>query len=283
MESSRAPRSRPPSIAVYGSSFASRSLREQDGDELLYDLPKPITSPTQAHPRLSSSASPTGPSPGRRAFSPPGSRSRAHTPLPEPQQDDLEVFAQHCRAWYVPIHVRRQCALIPFSRYFKQDEEASKLMTQTLATIPSSQRATYSRLQASIRSDYHSTMAARRNAEFLARLRTVTPGGSLAAHMRNDPRSPAARKERTTRLETFLAAWCTSSMPGTKPFFEALWAVMRLQVLPIELGGAGPRRIEWEIDDAVFKEAAGKDFMLEAVDVLKGVSLDNSQHVNACH
>ena len=45
-------------------------------------------------------------------------------------------------------------------------------------------------------------------------------------------------------------------MPGTKPFFEALWAVMRLQVLPEQLGGAGGRRIRWELDDAVFKEAA---------------------------
>ncbi len=45
-------------------------------------------------------------------------------------------------------------------------------------------------------------------------------------------------------------------MPGTKPFFEGLGAVMRLQVVPENLGGAGARRIEWEIDDAVFKEAA---------------------------
>jgi len=60
-------------------------------------------------------------------------------------------------------------------------------------------------------------------------------------------------------------------MPGTQPFFEALWAVMRLQVVPQDLGGAGERRITWETDDAVFKEAAGKDFMLEATDVLKGV------------
>jgi hypothetical protein len=145
-------------------------------------------------------------------------------------------------------------------------------MTQTLATIPSSQRATYSRLQAAIRADYHATMAARRNAEFLARLRAVTPGGSLAAHLRTDPRSSNALKERSTRLASFLSSWCTSGMPGTKPFFEAFWAVMRLQVLSTELGGAGARRIEWEIDDAVFKEAAGKDFMLEAIDVLKGVS-----------
>jgi len=46
---------------------------------------------------------------------------------------------------------------------------------------------------------------------------------------------------------------------------------MRLQVIPANLGGAGANRIEWEFDDAVFKEAAGKDFMLEAIDFLKGV------------
>ncbi len=45
-------------------------------------------------------------------------------------------------------------------------------------------------------------------------------------------------------------------MPGTKPFFTGLWGVMRLSVVPENLGGAGGNRIEWEIDDAVFKEAA---------------------------
>jgi hypothetical protein len=45
-------------------------------------------------------------------------------------------------------------------------------------------------------------------------------------------------------------------MAGTKPFFEGLWAIMRLQVLPEDLGGAGSRRIEWELDDAVFMESA---------------------------
>lgn len=34
------------------------------------------------------------------------------------------------------------------------------------------------------------------------------------------------------------------------------WAVLRLQVIPENLGGAGGYRIEWEFDDAVFKEAA---------------------------
>jgi hypothetical protein len=100
LETSRA-RSRPPSIAVQGSSFKPKSWRDQDGEELLYDLPKPtITSPPQSA-RLTSPTSPTGFDSRKRALSPPGSRSRAHTPLPEPQKDDLEQFGEHCRAWYV--------------------------------------------------------------------------------------------------------------------------------------------------------------------------------------
>ena len=62
--------------------------------------------------------------------------------------------------------------------------------------------------------------------------------------------------ERLERFERFVSRWCTMGMPGTKPFFEGLWALMRLQVVPEKLGGAGAHRIEWEIDDAVFKEAA---------------------------
>lgn len=144
-------------------------------------------------------------------------------------------------------------------------------MTQTLATLPSSQRAPFARLQASIRSGYHRSINARRHAEFQAQLSATSPGGSLMPHARVDPRGPAAQKERYERMARFIRTWCNTGMPGTKPFFEALWAIMRLQVIPEELGGAGRNRIEWELDDAVFKEAAGKDFMLEAIDFLKGV------------
>lgn len=144
-------------------------------------------------------------------------------------------------------------------------------MTQTLTTLPPSQRPPFARLQASVRSGYHAHVTARRNAEYHAHLSVTIPGGSLSAHSRLSPSGPAARKERYERLETFIRTWCTLGMPGARPFFEALWAVMRLQTLPENLGGAGSRRITWEIDDAVFQEAAGKDFMLEAINVLKGV------------
>ena len=62
--------------------------------------------------------------------------------------------------------------------------------------------------------------------------------------------------DRFERFERFVRTWCTAGMPGTIPFFEGLWAVIRLQVLPEQLGGAGGNKIEWEFDDAVFKEAA---------------------------
>ena len=142
------------------------------------------------------------------------------------------------------------------NRYFNQDENSGRLMTQTLATLPPSQRAPFSRLQASMRSAYHAHINARRSAEFNAHLSATVPGGSLSPHNRADPQGPMAEKERYQRFEKFVRSWCNMGMPGTKPFFEGLWAIMRLQVVPRELGGAGRHRIQWELDDAVFKEAA---------------------------
>jgi hypothetical protein len=129
-------------------------------------------------------------------------------------------------------------------------------MTQTLATLPAHQRAPYVKLQASIRSAYHHSVRVRRDAEFQAHLAATNSGASLSACARADPNGQEARKERLERFERFVSRWCTMGMPGTKPFFEGLWALMRLQIVPEKLGGAGAHRIEWEIDDAVFKEAA---------------------------
>lgn len=233
-----------------------------DSQTLLYDLPSTASMSPPTSPRsVGRMISPTSPSfPGRstgprngRPTPPPGSRNRSQTPSGVPSSE-LEQFAEYCRAWY-----------------YCQDDNSGRLMTQTLATLPPSQRAPFSRIQASIRSAYHRSVNARRHAEFQAHLSATTPGGSLMPHARAHPRDKVARKERYERTERFVRNWCNMGMPGTKPFFEALWAVLRLQVIPDNLGGAGAYRIEWEFDDAVFKEAAGKDFMLEAIDLLKGV------------
>ncbi|KAK7472728.1 hypothetical protein VKT23_000838 [Stygiomarasmius scandens] len=211
---------------------------------LLYDLPSP-TSPKSP---------PTSPRRSRPSHNtPPSARKRSVTPSGA-SPSDLERFSTACRAWY-----------------FNQDEDAGRLMTQTMAALPPSQRAPFSRLQASVRSAYHRSVNARRVAEFRAHLSATQPGASLTPHSRADPRGSAAQKERYERLERFIRNWCTMGMPGPQPFFTALWAVFRLQVVSQKAGGAGNCRIEWEFDDAVLKEAAGKDFMLEAIDVLKGV------------
>lgn len=67
-----------------------------------------------------------------------------------------------------------------------------------------------------------------------------------------EPISP----ERHRRFDRFIRAWCTNGLPGTIPCFQGLYGIMRLQQLPETLGGAGGNRIDWEIDDAVFMEAA---------------------------
>lgn len=128
-------------------------------------------------------------------------------------------------------------------------------MTKFLASLPPSQKAEFLRLQASIRASYHASEAARRLAEFEAHLSATHPGGSLTPPARVNPDGKVASLERRAKLERFLSNWCTSSMPGTAPFFQTLWAILRLQSLPEGLGGAGSRRIEWELDDAVFMES----------------------------
>ncbi|EIM81221.1 uncharacterized protein STEHIDRAFT_150209 [Stereum hirsutum FP-91666 SS1] len=239
------------------SSLAGAAITDTS-DQLLYDIPtaSPFSPPAAAaNSRVTSPTSPT--------FSPRNSRSRHKSPPPKARtrsatpskgRGDLEAFAQNCRKWF-----------------FEQDEEAGRLMTATMANVPSHQRAPFTRLQASIRSAYHETVRVRKTAEFRAVLSSTQPGGSLMPHSRADPSGPLAKKERLERFDRFVRSWCSQGLPGTNALFEGLWVLMRLQVVPEHLGGAGARRIQWEIDDAVFQEAAGKDFMLEAIDVLKGV------------
>ncbi|KIL65936.1 hypothetical protein M378DRAFT_76236 [Amanita muscaria Koide BX008] len=241
------------------SSFYSKTS-QQDPQPLLYDLPSASLTPPTSPRSMLGQGSPTFPSyvgrsrlPKDGKLSPSPGRHRSLTPIGV-GPNELEKFAENCRGWY-----------------FNQDENAGRLMTQTLATLPAAHRVPFSRVQASIRAAYHRSVNTRKTAEFRAHLAATQPGGSLLPHHRVDPKGPAARKERYERVDHFLRTWCTVGMPGTKPFFQSLWAILRLQVVPNKLGGAGKFRIEWEFDDAVFKEAAGKDFMLEAVDILKGV------------
>ncbi|KIO28436.1 hypothetical protein M407DRAFT_71806 [Tulasnella calospora MUT 4182] len=163
--------------------------------------------------------------------------------------------------------------IVELGQFFAQDAAAGTAMTDTLAALPPSQKATYTKLQASVRSAYHTWTSLRRLQEFRAFLASTTPGASLTPPARSDPHSPLARKERLERFTRFINAFCQPGTPGTHPFFEGLYGLLRLQSLGENLGGAGSVRIEWEVDDSVFLESGGKEFTTEAIDNLKGVSV----------
>ncbi|KAG9012813.1 hypothetical protein FRB93_001367 [Tulasnella sp. JGI-2019a] len=200
---------------------------------------------------------------GRRSITP--SHSMQQNALMSPIRSDLEVFAQHCKGWF-----------------FAQDESAGKAMQDTLTNLPPNQKPTYIKLQASIRSAFHSASSLRRLQEYRAHLSSVQPGHSLTPNLRLAPSSNEARKHRLDKFTRFIKTYCLQTAPGTLPFFEGLHGVLRLQLLPANLGGAGQQRIEWEVDDAVFMESGPKEFAQDAIDVLKGVlgfeeSLDSGE------
>ncbi|KAJ7702997.1 hypothetical protein B0H17DRAFT_1175843 [Mycena rosella] len=280
------PRARPPPLLVDKSSYNSSTSilgGQHNSEPLLYNLPAArsmsppasprsrATSPRSPRSRLTSPTSPTfgrsrTPVNGRPTPSP-SRRNRSATPSGV-ASSELDQFAEYCRAWY-----------------FTQDDNSGRLMTQTLANLPSSQRAPYSRLQASIRSAYHRSVNARRTAEFRAHLSATQPGGSLLPHARANPHGNVARKgmwrtryfvsrqshsitERYERFERFVRAWCTMGMPGPQPFFQTLWAIMRLQIVPEGIGGRGGIRFNGNLTTQYYGRL---DFMIEAIDCLKGV------------
>jgi len=66
---------------------------------------------------------------------------------------------------------------------------------------------------------------------------------------RRDPKGKGARKEREERLKAFLKAYGGKNEVGPRPFLVGVWTALRLQTVGEEKGGAGGRRVEWEVDD----------------------------------
>jgi hypothetical protein len=113
-----------------------------------------------------------------------------HSELPQVNSNSSQNIVDHGMTQVL----QGNGAVLMNFRYYGQDDNSGRLMTQTLATLPPSQRAPFARLQASIRSGYHRSINARRHAEFQAQLSATSPGGSLMPHARLDPRGPAAQK-----------------------------------------------------------------------------------------
>lgn len=132
---------------------------------------------------------------------------------------------------------------------------------------------------ASVRSSYHRDEEIRRRSAVERALSLATPGRAIMDRLQVSEggtaamRSPTASKERKARLGAFVRAHCLKGLPGTLPFFRALFAVLCLQQLAVGKGGAGKRRVEWEVDVSVFSEAGGGTWMDDSVECLKAVSL----------
>lgn len=173
--------------------------------------------------------------------------------LSSPPPAELEQFASACRTFYF--------SLTP-------PEGAADAISRILANLPPAHRATYTRLQSQLRSQAHLHHLRVRISTLHALLSATSPGGSLSHAARAEPGGARARAERFERASHFVRTWGAAS-GGLEPFFRGLWSVIRVQSRP--RGGAGEKRVVWEVDDAILLESGGPEFMHEAVTTLKGV------------
>jgi hypothetical protein len=147
-----------------------------------------------------------------------------------------------------------------------------------LNRLPAHSRTQYARTMAGVRSQFHRDEEIRRRQEVEATLAANEPGRTIMNVLRVSEggtiamRSSTAKQERAKLLRAFIQNHCVKAMPGTHPFFRSLYALLYLQALKAEKGGAGKRRVEWEVDMAVFSEASGGSWMADSIELLKGVS-----------
>ncbi|KAL8292287.1 hypothetical protein RQP46_001753 [Phenoliferia psychrophenolica] len=177
-----------------------------------------------------------------------------------PTPEELIAFAGLCRALY-----------------YDKDAGAAQAVDSVLNRLPAGSRTAYARTMASVRSQFHRDEEIRRRSEVERALALARPGKAIMERLQISEggtvamRSPKARKERADRLAGFIKAHCLKGLPGTLPFFRSLYAVLYLQQLKASKGGAGKRRVEWEVDVTVFSEAGGGTWMQDSIDCLKSV------------
>jgi hypothetical protein len=178
--------------------------------EYLYDVPNISPPATPGVSRIKPSSSPAG----RRSRDRSSSRSRI-------VQSDLEKFAEFCRKWCAsiiqhsyPISSNPYLSVYSFSiRYFDQDSAAGQSMTQTLASVPPSQKASYTRVQAATRAAFHRSVQKRRTAAFLAHLSATQPGASLSMSARKDVRGKVAKEGKSNPLLLIATPFHFSPVP----------------------------------------------------------------------
>ncbi|POW01209.1 hypothetical protein PSTT_12634 [Puccinia striiformis] len=193
-----------------------------------------------------------------------------HLPKPRllhprpPQSDNHQIasFAEECR-----------------KMFYTGDPIATKNVENIIKNLPAASKAAYTKQMATVRSQFHRDAASSRRAEVDKLLHDTLPSSIIIKAVGNDSslwamRSPRARQERLDRLKKLLmlivyGTW--SEFIVRLPFFNSLCAVLHLMSLPARKSGSGKRRIDWEIDLALFCEAGGEPFLVDSIQFLKGV------------
>lgn len=168
-------------------------------------------------------------------------------------------------------------ALLCRQLYYEKDSNAAYQVDQILKKLPSASKTAYARTMANVRSQFHADEARRTRELVVQTLDRSGSGTKVMEALRIAEggivamRSSKARRVRKEGVIKFLKEHAVRTLPGTQPFVRSLFAVLYLQGLQGKKGGAGRRRVEWEVDVAVFSEAAGGEWMKESIELLKGV------------
>lgn len=169
--------------------------------------------------------------------------------------------------------------------------DTARQVDTVLQKLPAPYRTAYARTMAAVRSAFHRDSEIRRRQELEALLSSTLPASTIKRELGISQasesvvalRSSAARKIRRQKLREFVDANCSKGLPGTHPFFKALFGAMWLQVADGRSGGAGAKCVEWELDVAVFTEAgSGESWAKDAVEALIGVRLHTVSSLPQC-
>ncbi|KAK4054256.1 hypothetical protein OIV83_001282 [Microbotryomycetes sp. JL201] len=186
----------------------------------------------------------------------------------QPNPAVLQQFAETCR-----------------QLYFDKSAQAAQTIDATLSKLPQHHRTPFAKTMAVVRAQYHANEQATKKAAVLELLASTEPGQVVKDVLNvNDGgtramRSPVAKTLRRNRLKAFVDEHCIKAMPGTHPFFKSLYCALLLQATPDSAGGAEARRVEWQIDLAVFAEASVGSWMKDSIELLKGVLGCSEQNI----
>lgn len=157
---------------------------------------------------------------------------------------------------------------------------AAQVIDQTLNRLPIVHKTAYAKVMNRVRQEFHAYESHRRlklvdetlaksilNSKIVSTLKVSSESTSSLKVLR----SKQARQTRLKFLKDFLSEHCSSELIGTHPFLRSLYAVLYLQSLSENKGGAGRRRVEWKVDTVVFIEAGGGSWMEDSVELIKSV------------